>query len=318
VAAGIKRIVANEIDSAKGRLSGKGENLDEDIHEIRKSVKKTRAILKLIKEELGTDYRAENRMWRDVGRPLSEIRDSAALLGSLDALCHKYAGRNGTFEAAPFRDVLVRRKEEAYRSENVRSIMEKVLPTLRDAEKRFKAWDLNGADFALIAPGFEEAYRAGRRALARVKKDPSSENFHEVRKRVKDHWYHVRLLEDVWPEILRPYEKVLDDMQEWLGEDHNLTVLRDLIPQVADGRLRQQHIRSLARLIGQYQDELRNKSLAAAERVYAEKPHAFAVKVGRLWDAAASHITARKNPSARKSRRDAGINDAAVHAEQVL
>ncbi len=57
--------------------------------------------------------------------------------------------------------------------------------------------------------------------------DPRPENYHDWRKRVKDHWYHVRLLESLWTEVLEAREASLKNLETWLGDDHNLVVLCD-------------------------------------------------------------------------------------------
>jgi CHAD domain-containing protein len=143
----------------------------------------------------------------------------------------------------------------------------------------------------LIERGFEAAYRRGGEALACVRKDPSPENYHELRKRVKDHWYHMRLLEDAWPEVLHPYVQTLNDLQEWLGEDHNLAVLRETLAHAGAGQLQAEQIDSLARLIGNYQTELRERSIAAAERIYTARPKALTRRTRHLWEVWQKHPT---------------------------
>ena len=47
---GIRRVIREEIESAAGQLAGKGDpNRDEAIHEARKSVKKIRGALRLVR-----------------------------------------------------------------------------------------------------------------------------------------------------------------------------------------------------------------------------------------------------------------------------
>src|SRR6185437_17141784 len=84
---GIKRITAGEIDSAIERLEHCGrKNRDEAIHEARKSVKKIRGALRLLRPELGDTYRDENGRFRELGHRLSGIRDAQATLEMFDAL----------------------------------------------------------------------------------------------------------------------------------------------------------------------------------------------------------------------------------------
>ena len=75
----------------------------------------------------------------------------------------------------------------------------------------------------------ERTFRAGRAALENVRENPTADNFHDLRKRVKDHWYHIRLLEGLWTDVMQAHEKSLKDLETWLGDDHNLAVLRERI-----------------------------------------------------------------------------------------
>ena len=42
-------------------------------------------------------------------------------------------------------------------------------------------------------------------AMDAAAKDPTADNFHEWRKRVKDHWYHSRLLWPVWQKPMKAF-----------------------------------------------------------------------------------------------------------------
>ena len=63
-------------------------------------------------------------------------------------------------------------------------------------------WSPTKSGWKLLAPGLERTYKRGRARFSDVLRDPSPENVHEWRKRVKDLWYHLRLLRDSWPEVL--------------------------------------------------------------------------------------------------------------------
>ena len=90
---GIKRIVGEEIEAAARHLSGQGESdRDEAIHEARKSVKKIRGVLRLVRPELGEVYRTDNARFRDIGRQLSQFRDAGASIETFDALRKRYRG----------------------------------------------------------------------------------------------------------------------------------------------------------------------------------------------------------------------------------
>jgi CHAD domain-containing protein len=155
---------------------------------------------------------------------------------------------------------------------------------MRKASKRVKAWPLETDGYPAIGPGLERTYRAGRKALARVREDPSALNFHELRKRVKDHWYHIRLLESLWTDMMVVYEKSLKDLETWLGTDHNLCVLRDKIVAEPAFYGKEKDIEQVLDLIDRYQKELRDSSIALSDRIYEEKPREFRRRMKHLWN----------------------------------
>src|SRR5258708_37043741 len=89
----VRRIAGEELRSAAYQLSRrKSGNRDEAIHEARKSIKKTRALLKLMRMELGDCFDRDNIRLREIGQQLSEIRDAAAMLEVFEPLAQEHAG----------------------------------------------------------------------------------------------------------------------------------------------------------------------------------------------------------------------------------
>jgi hypothetical protein len=138
--------------------------------------------------------------------------------------------------------------------------------------------------FAALKPGVEDAYRKGKAAFQAAQKRPSTDNYHDWRKRVKDHWYHIRLLENLWTEVFQGYEAVLKEVETCLGDDHNLAILRELLaddPKLFGGRRAVSH---LLPIVKREQKELRAKADAFGKRMYDEKPKQFVKAIRHLWD----------------------------------
>jgi CHAD domain-containing protein len=283
---GIKRIVIEELDSATEQLSRNDhKGRDEAIHEARKSLKKIRGALRLVQPELGTTYRKENRRLRDLGRKLSEFRDAAAIIETFDNVVekHKESLRENTLTS--IRQALDKSKLETERISHVERVVKEAISTFRITKKRITAWSLNADGFRAIAPGLRTTFRRGRKVMAAAQKDPRPENYHEWRKRVKDHWYHVRLLENVWTEVMQAHEASLKNLETWLGDDHNLVVLREELGSKPEDYGDQKDIELFLTLAGEYQKELREKAMSLGQRVYEEKPRQFTKNIAKLWDA---------------------------------
>jgi hypothetical protein len=283
---GVKRIVSEEIEAAVRQLAGEGDaDRDEAIHEARKNVKKIRALLRLMRPELGEIYRRENRFFREAALQLSQFRDAGAMIETFDALRRKYRGELVRGRLAGIRRGLIARKQEAEKQGNIQEARSRTAAALRRSAKRVETWPLSAGGFAALAPGLEATFRRGRQALARARKHPLPENYHEWRKRVKDHWHHVRLLEGVWDGTMPAYERRLKDLETWLGEDHNLAILRDKVMAGPGFYGREAEIDLFVKLAGKYSKELRSDALTLGARIYDAKPGLFTRRIGQMWDA---------------------------------
>jgi CHAD domain-containing protein len=283
---GLKRVVSEEIDAAVAQLTGQGEaGRDDAIHEARKSVKKIRGVLRLMQPELGGVFRLENTRLQRVGRQLSEFRDAGAIIETFDALKEKYRGDLGRHTLASVRRGLLARKEQAERSAGIERVLDKMAGELRRSGKRLRKWPLQTDGFQAIAPGLQKTFQRGRKALARARQAPTPQNYHTWRKRTKDHWYHIRLLENLWTDVMQAYEKSLKELETWLGEDHNLVVLREKILAERDFYGKARDITLLMDLMDRYQRELRDNAMSLGERVYDVSPRQFTRRMKRLWEA---------------------------------
>jgi len=114
------------------------------------------------------------------------------------------------------------RKQQFESTQNSDAVIENVLSDLRAARPRIDKCASQIQKFAAVAPGLATTFRQCQRAFRAAYEDPLPENFHEWRKRAKDHWYHIRLLENLWTAAMEAYESSLKTLDQCLGADHNL------------------------------------------------------------------------------------------------
>lgn len=286
VAQGLKRIATEEIDSAIAHLREEDESLrNEGIHEARKSIKKVRGIIRLLMPGLGDAGTKGNIALRNTGRALSNLRDAAALIETVEILSEHYSAHPAMEPLAVVRSALRRRMEDTVRGEDCRTVAGGAVAALKVERRRINRW-LIGGEFSAIGTGLQDTYRRGRKALKQSQGDPTPENLHRLRRRAKDHWYHVRLLEGPWREAsAHNREKHLGQLQDWLGEDHNLTVLRQAIeadPAAFGGK---QIVPAVLDLISTSQKDLQDSAMKAAARLYSDKPKAHLQKIAEVWSA---------------------------------
>jgi CHAD domain-containing protein len=276
VADGVHRIAREELEGAVGLLSKAGNTAQRDkaIHETRKSLKKTRALLRLVRPALDGQFGRENRRLRDLGRKLSAHRDSKVMLEVFDALRQKYREEMGRRTLGSIRRALLAEKRQSERG--VAQAIERGAAALRTVAAQVEKWPLAGHGFSLLEPGLTATYRSARKEL--------TGDAHEWRKRVKDHWYHVRLLEDFWTDLMVGQEKSLKDLETWLGDHHNLQVLAERLQADPARYGAPEDIALAKKLIRRYQKELYRNAQSLGERLLEEKPRSFATRMQHLWD----------------------------------
>jgi CHAD domain-containing protein len=298
VANAVQRIAREEAAGAAQRLRNSAGNRDEAVHEARKSVKKLRALLRLVRSQLGSVASEENQRLRDAGRKLSALRDAAAMLEVMDDFEKRFA--SGMKGLDGIRGRLIARRQEAENRTDAGEILEAAAAALDSTARSAGNWSLEADGFSALEKGFVSAFRAGRKALARVRKRPEDENYHEWRKRVKDHWYHVRLLGGVLGKDVERREKQLEILSEWLGDDHNIVVLRAMLRAESRALGARRDIHAFLDVLQKRQAQLREKALKKGERLYAPKPRKVAQRFERCWNAGkarAEAVPARKPPA---------------------
>jgi CHAD domain-containing protein len=284
---GIRRAAREELDNAIRQLTeGVSSDPVTGVHEARKSVKKERALLRLVRRELGDDtYRAENTALRDAARRLSGLRDAQVGLLTLDRLAEPATGHVPPSTMERVRTALAA-DGAAHTPAGLPAAAAAVAVELTDVRVRTKQWHLGRDDWKLVSGGLRRAYERGRAALAEVEADPTVEHLHDWRKRVKDLWYHARLLQPLWPEVMEAQAEQAHVLSELLGDDHDLAVLRErLVGDPALAGAVPADLDPLIAVIDRRRAELVAEAQGLGRRLYAERPSAFERRMKALWRA---------------------------------
>jgi CHAD domain-containing protein len=276
---GIQRLACQRVEKALECL--KDSDRAEAIHCVRKDIKRVRAVLRLARRSLSKKgYRQPADLLREAAGQLAAPRDAFVKTAALEGLRKRFGNQllAGTFRRLrkQLETDLDKEKQRFDRSGSA----SRVKRTLHRIPKQVRRQDLTEGGWKIIGCGVKGAYRRARRAYRAVLADPSPENFHEWRKRVKDLWYQVSLLRRVWPERMDAIAERLEGLGECLGDDHDLYLLRQMVDG-RSGELRQAD--TLRELIDQRQHELRMSALEAGGELYGEKPSKFCGRLARYW-----------------------------------
>jgi CHAD domain-containing protein len=278
----VRRVAREELEDAIGKLHGGEDDRDTRIHDVRKDLKKLRALLRLLRSELGAaTYARENDGFRQLSHRLSGAREAAAIAATLQTLLASQHVSETRFSA--LREQLAERRRETHAQGLDDGTLHAIEHELRLALSRVSGWPLERPTWEAVAPGFRRAYTRGKRAMRRAYQEPSAENFHEWRKRVKDHLYHTRLLSSIWPEPLKGRRAALDTLAELLGDDHDLAELTRVVRESAGGDPAERE--QLLALIEQRARELRERAYWLGARMYVEKPGALLARMHAYYQA---------------------------------
>jgi CHAD domain-containing protein len=287
----VARIARGRLDDALERLR---DGLDEDVgaavHETRKDLKKTRAVLRLVRDRVGEEtYRRENSRFRYAAQTLAGSREAEAKVETLDALAERFG------DELPEGFKVLRKRLERERNALVAAQSDADSETRRLAARAggeiaagraaVEDWSYTKSGWKLLAPGLERTYKRGRDRFSDAVSDPSPEAVHEWRKRVKDLWYHLRLLRDSWPEVLGGMGNQAHELSDLLGDHHDLSVMvQDLQdrPDLAGGI---QESAAIVGLIEARQGELLKAAVPIGERLYADPPKVFLARLRAYWGA---------------------------------
>jgi CHAD domain-containing protein len=283
-AAELRRIARKQVGRAIAELNL--DDRDEAVHQIRKRSKKLRALLRLVRPAAPELYRAENARIRDVARELSGARDDAASLGALGALAHEAGDRLPAEVVVAVRHGLTGAEGD---DSDPSAPSERVWTELIELRRRIdRDWKLpervTGAD--AVAPGFRRSYAQGRDAFEELLDDPTTAALHEWRKRVKDHWYHCRLLRPVWPSVMKARASALNELSELLGDDHDLAVLRASLHADPDRFGGEANAGTTSTLLDRRRADLQRDAISLGRRVYADRPKAMERRIVRWWEVA--------------------------------
>lgn len=283
-AEGILRMTQEQAGLVHWLLTTPDVDRDDAIHEARKAMKRTRSLLRLVRDEIGADvYARENGVYRDVARMLSRIRISAVMTETFDKVRERYPEAVADADAAAIRRLLEERHAAALAELEASGVMAEAAGIIADARARLNSLPVRCDDFSYMGKGIQRVYRRGRRAMHRAEREPATTNYHEWRKRVKYLRDQVRVLAPIWPRPMQALYGELDRLAGTLGFEHDLADLQDAFRGELDGE--GLPVAHLLPLMDAYREELRQLAHALGERIYAEPARAFRRRLQAYWQA---------------------------------
>jgi CHAD domain-containing protein len=275
---GLKRVFREQLDSALRLCRHPAKERGVTVHEVRKHLKKLRAAMRLAVGEVGKNQHArEDRCVREIGRLVSDLRDAQVRLQTLIQLRDEAAKKS---EENPFPHIeeLLSLERESF-SAAFAGWQKQAIPKLERVRERLAKWPLDRITWKQICGAVEKIYKRGQRGLAKTIKKPIPENFHAWRKRVKDIWYQLRILQPLNRVVLEEMAHDAEVLGELLGREHDFDFLMERLEKESSDDALRAELARLQKLIRKRGRRLCRDALELGRRFYAEPPKAFAKRI---------------------------------------
>ena len=277
LAAAARSIIAD----ARSSLSNTELTDAEAVHEVRKALKRWRALMRLLSRPLGEQAEQMRTEARDLMRALSSARDAQSTLDALADLRKADVPVSDT-SMETIRGRLSEIKSTAEQTGFTPAMRERLSRYLDFAILSLERWPIKAIDFDTTADALTVTYRRARQLMPDNWQDSDAEHLHDLRRRVVEHRHQMDLVEHLWPRLGQVWAEEAQRLRNRLGACQDLAVLsgftaphqplapwRSRLTPMIEAR-RAAHLKTAARLAG---------------RLFAEKPKAFRRRMAALWSA---------------------------------
>lgn len=253
----------------------------ETVHEVRKALKRWRALLRLLGRPLGEQADQMRTEARELMRALSGARDAQSTLDALADL-RKMELPFSVTSAETIRKRMTDIRDAAEQSSFSQQMRDRLSRYLDYATLSLERWPLKEIDFDTVADALTATYWRARQLMPDNWREAEAEHLHDLRRRVVEHRHQMDLIEPLWPRLGQVWAEEAQRLRNRLGACQDLAVLGNftgphqplapwrsrLAPVIAARRAA--HLKTAARLAG---------------RLFAEKPKAFRRRIAALWSA---------------------------------
>ena len=285
IQSGVRRIGAEQIDRAISELVSNAGSVTA-VHEARKSLKRVRALLRLVRPAIGeAAFERENVFFRETSALLSHVRDREILLETAVKLESRFSEPPDA-AVGRLRMALSAEVETETGVDDKANARAEAATRLRKARTRFMRLKLEPDGFEALSDGLEQSFRRAAKAFEHACEEPTNDSVHEWRKGVQQHWRHMLLLRRAWPELADARMHSARKLSQILGDDHDLAILQIHLGTERPKTLTSRDLHSVVRLASQRQSELRALARPLGRKLFSDSPRSLGRRFAVYWSAA--------------------------------
>jgi CHAD domain-containing protein len=247
---------------------------DELVHTLRKRVKNLRAILKILRKELGEDfYKKNNFLLRDLNRRSASIRNYFALMKLVQINIDQTEDKS-LIEALNLLDLRLKSDFQNIKDNTDYKTLFGYYESLLDKyHNQLKKVEDSSNRFGNVKSGLINIYAEGKDLHSECLNNPTDEHLHEWRKSVKDLYYVYFSLIPLWKNVFNAYTKEIKTLSDLLGDVNDYFELNHYIQTLIDNPF---DFSLLFDLIENNRQKLITTSYQLGNRIYANSPETFA------------------------------------------
>ncbi len=209
---GVRRMAAEQLDRALDEAAVGGPRA---AFAVRKRIKKLRALLKLVRASLHGARGVEDKL-AEAARGLGSTRDGQVLRERL-------AEVGGDLTPDQRAQMLARLPSPILGTDD--AALAAAVETMQAVRRGIAKWRFDGNGFETLAKGALRSYARLRARARAMSVGATDEKAHDLRKAAKAHWHQLGMLRDLDPAGLVPRRELAGELQEALGEHHDLSQL---------------------------------------------------------------------------------------------
>src|SRR5215475_9700746 len=199
----------------------------EAVHEVRKALKRWRALLRLLASPLGEQADQLRTEARELMRAVAGARDAQSALDALADLRKSDLPFSAT-SAETIRARLTELRDEAGATSFTKGLRERISRYLDYATLSLERWPLKAIDFDTVTDGLISTYRRARQLVPDGWSEAEAEHLHDLRRRVVEHRHQMDLIEPLWPRLGKVWAEEAQRLRNQLGSCQDLAVLAEL------------------------------------------------------------------------------------------
>jgi CHAD domain-containing protein len=276
--------ILEELNTETARLMTTGSRVHLSIHEARKNIKKLRAVLRLIRHEIGVEkYRQLNTFYSETGQKVALLRDDTSMVELLENF--KVNIKSPELQKVIQKSIrLAKKKREKEFADFFKNKKGNQLnKTISGKTGALRQANIQGNPEVFILQSVGKVHSDTIKRMKQAEKEGTNEAYHNWRKQVKYLMFQMMILRNAWPLFFEAYIAELDKLQKLLGNLHDLNILNNYVVQGDLLTLDKKQKEALLSYIYPHRANLKKQTHTIGKLLFAESSPAFSKRLLGIW-----------------------------------